>query len=81
MGLIHRCFAFVYVLIEVNGKVGKTQIKNITSLPLRKMPIERRVLRIARNVLFDFKVSMPCFRSIKGSAISYKQKYYIEYRK
>lgn len=43
-----------------------------TSFPLRNIPIERSVLRIPRNVLFTRSVSMPCFRSIKGSAISWK---------
>lgn len=43
-----------------------------TSFPLRNIPIERSVLRIPRNVLFTRRVSIPCFRSIKGSAISWK---------
>jgi len=43
-----------------------------TSFPLRNIPIERSVLRIPRNVLFTRKVSIPCFKSIKGSAISWK---------
>lgn len=45
-----------------------------TSFPLRNIPIERSVLRIPRNVLFTRRVSIPCFRSIKGSAISWSHK-------
>ena len=43
-----------------------------TSFPLRNIPIERSVLRMPRKVLFTRRVSIPCFRSIKGSAISWK---------
>lgn len=32
------------------------------------------MLRIPRNVLFTRRVSIPCFRSIKGSAISWSHK-------
>lgn len=45
-------------------------LNGLTSFPFRNIPIDRSVLRIPRNVLFILRVSIPCLRSIKGSAIS-----------
>lgn len=41
-----------------------------TSFPFKNIPIDKRVPRTPRKVLLAFRVSIPCFRSISGSAIS-----------
>jgi len=74
-------YLYLYILLKVNlisgimsfikRTIWRTNV--FTSTPLRKFPTANSVARMARNVLLVSRISIPCFRSISGSATSYDE--------